>query len=246
MARLLLPNLPLYLYRYRPADRSKIDREINALTEPYIWCADFHALNDPMEGFYRPSRALRQRSNYDDIVQQIYDRKIRVGIASLSDTKENELMWTHYTGNYSGICIEYYARRFLDALPDNVDLVRMGYDDSPPRVSGNDWRARDEGARKIFSQKKYNWAYEREWRVLGSIGKVTFNSKEVVRSVYLGSRIDPDSQNKILRALAGSEVDIYEMDIDGYRHDWSPIQGPKYEKKLKRRKSASTRKVVAP
>src|SRR6266566_1562044 len=104
MATLALPNLPLYLYRYRSIGprkdaagqlRETIDREIAALKESYIWCADFHSLNDPMEGFYRPSRMLKVKDDYSRIVRGIFDRKIEVGIASLSDTKENELMWTH-------------------------------------------------------------------------------------------------------------------------------------------------------
>jgi len=240
VATLAKPNLPLYLYRYRsvsPRENANgliqptITREIEALTEPYIWCADFHSLNDPMEGFYRPSSNLRRDDDYDSIVQEVYERKIEVGIASFSDTKENELMWTHYAGNYAGICIEYYAKHLLGALPDRVELVRMGYDDLPPRISMQEVDGRHAGARKIFSQKKYNWAYEREWRVLGSVGKVEIESTQVVRSIYLGSRIRYEHRSAILEALKNSAVAIYEMQIDGYAHVWSPIQGPKNERR---------------
>jgi hypothetical protein len=251
MAKLAPPNLPLYLYRYRSLSprqdergriRPTIYREIAALREPYIWCADFNRLNDPMEGFYRPSKALRKRDESDRIMRALFDKKLNVGIASLSDTKENELMWTHYTGNYAGICIQYYARRLLDALPDDVTLVRMGYDDIPPRVSGRDTKEMEEAARKILSQKKYNWSYEREWRILGAVGKVEIGSKVVVKSIYLGSRIKPQHRDAILKALDSSEVDIYEMNVDGYKHAWNPIQGPLFKNRVdarKKRRSAA-------
>jgi hypothetical protein len=134
-------------------------------------------------------------------------------------------MWTHYTGNYAGIRIEYYARRLLEALPDDVNLVRMGYDDVPPRVSGKDTREMQAAARKILSQKKYNWSYEREWRVLGPVGKVQINSPDVVRSIYLGSRIQEEHRTAVLKAFENSNADIYEMDVDGYNMVGIPYRG---------------------
>lgn len=225
MGNLLPPNLPLYLYRYRSLaprrDDSEIieptiDREIAAIAEPYLWCAGFNKLNDPMEGFYRPSMALKNQSDYSKILRLIGDNKLAVGIASLSDTKENELMWTHYAGNYAGICIQYYSQRLLSSLPDNVDLVRMGYDDVPPRITSKDASEMEDAARKIFSQKKFNWAYEREWRVLGPAGKVKIRRKDIVRSIYLGSRITDEHKKRILRAFEKFRIRIYEMKVDGY------------------------------
>jgi hypothetical protein len=229
MGKLLPPNLPPHLYRYRSVSlkadgtdklRPTLDREISALTEPYVWCAEFTKLNDPMEGFYKPSSSLRNRSNFVKLFRLIHSKKIKVGIASFSDTKENELMWTHYAGNYSGICIEYYSDRLLRALPSEVDLIRMGYDDVPPRISARDMRQAEEAARKIFSQKKFNWAYEREWRVLGPVGKVKICEKDVVRSIYLGSRINYRHRQRIARVFKKSGVRIYYMNVIGYTHDW--------------------------
>jgi len=239
VAQLLPPNLPLYLYRYRSLapkigddgrPRPVVTREIEALRTPYLFCAAFETMNDPMEGFYSPSRLLRRRDDYERIAREIYQGKVNVGIVSLSDTKENELMWTHYAGNYSGICIEFYAGRLLSALPDTVDLIRMGYDDVPPRISGQDATSTDAAARKILSQKKFNWAYEREWRILGPLGQVSVNSSDVVKSIYLGSRINGLDRYSILEAFEKSAVDILEMDVDGYKHEWRPVQGPRFAK----------------
>jgi Protein of unknown function (DUF2971) len=204
------------------ADKLKptIDREIAAIREPYVWCAEFTGLNDPMEGFYRPSSSLRNQSDFVKKFRAIQRKKIKVGIASFSDTKENELMWTHYAGNYSGMCIEYYSYRLLRALPSDVGLIRMGYDDVPPRISTKDMREGEDAARKIFSQKKFNWAYEREWRVLGPVGKVEMCEKDVVRSIYLGSRINNRHKQLIVRACRRSGVRIYHMNVLGYTHDW--------------------------
>jgi hypothetical protein len=101
-----------------------------------------------MEGFYRPSSRI---TDYSTLIRGVHTRKSQVGIASLSDTKENELMWTHYADNYAGICIEYYG--VLKAILSEVGSVRMSYDDRPPRVSSSDARHIAKEARKIFFQK---------------------------------------------------------------------------------------------
>jgi Protein of unknown function (DUF2971) len=232
MANLLPPNLPLYLYRYRSISpkeddtgklRPTIHREIAALTEPFVWCAEFTKLNDPMEGFFRPSSSLTKRGDFEQFFRRMRMNKIKVGIASFSDTKENELMWTHYAGNYTGICIEFYAHRLLRALPSDVNLIRMGYDDVPPRISARDMREMKETARRIFSQKKFNWTYEREWRILGPVGKIPICEKDVVRSLYLGSRISSAHRQQILRVFRKSDIRIYYMNVIGYTHDWNRI-----------------------
>jgi hypothetical protein len=231
VARIEPPSLPLYLYRYRSlhdrpgAKRGEIfKRELTAIKKSYIWCSKFAALNDPMEGFYHPSSTVRHKTDYDRIAEQISQGKSGIGIASLSDTRENELMWTHYAGNYSGICIRYYAERLRNALPSTISLVRLGYDERPPRLTNSDIKVIGQAARKIFAHKKFNWAYEREWRLLGPVGAVKFERKDCIRTVYLGSRIAGAHKAEILRQLKGLDIDVYEMDIEGYEHDWRRIQ----------------------
>jgi len=237
------PDLPLYLYRYRwfGPDSKNLNREIEALTKPYIYCADFNRLNDPMEGYYRPSKMLRSKQTYKQIVRAFRDGKSGVGIASLSDTPHNELMWTHYAGGYSGFCIEFYARRLSNALSNDVLLVRLGYDDQPPRISGKDARDVPAAACKILSQKKYNWAYEREWRLLAPVdllegprrGQLRIGANDVIRRILVGSNMEDQDKGAILHAFRNKQVDIEEMVIDGYDKIWVPIQGPKYERKRK-------------
>jgi hypothetical protein len=218
------PVLPSRLYRYRSLTRDKnaLDQEIEAIRKNYLWCSDFTKMNDPMEGFYRPSRTIQGRPNYNKIVKLITAKKSSVGIACLSDTRENVLMWTHYAGNYQGICVSYSSRVLVEGLPLDSSLVRLGYDDDPPRIASADIRNPDKAARIILSQKKYNWAYEREWRVMGSKGAVPLGIENAVRSVYLGSRIDPKHRHKLSSKLQGTGIKIFSMEVDGYDHTWAP------------------------
>jgi hypothetical protein len=166
MAILAPPILPSYLYRYRSlgGNGSFMNRELEAIKRSYIWCSTFSNLNDPMEGFYSPSALLKAQHDYREIAVAIYRSKISFGIAALSDTYDNELMWTHYADQYRGICVQYYAERMFNQLPPNSTLARIGYVNQPTRISTAFDRSFDEAALRILSQKKSSWAYEREWR----------------------------------------------------------------------------------
>jgi hypothetical protein len=180
-------------------------------------------MNDPMEGFYRPSILLKGQPNYRRIVRQIADSKSGIGIACFTETHDDVLMWTHYADNYSGICLSYSAKTLLRGLPDDVNLVRLAYVDKPPLLATGHARAAREAAIRILSQKKYNWAYEREWRVLGPVGRVNISGICAVKAIYFGSRVKPDYVQQILLEIQGTTIKAYEMSINGYDHTWKLI-----------------------
>jgi hypothetical protein len=188
-------------------------------------------MNDPMEGFYRPSRILSGKSDYNDIVREITDRKSDVGIACFTETHENVLMWTHYAGNYTGMCISYSANALLSGLPNHVNLVRLAYVEEPPLIYPSHVRNTDNAAIRILSQKKYNWAYEREWRVLGPVGKVSIGRAQAIKEIYFGSRVDLRHRQKILAKIQRTGIKALMMEVDGYEHSWEPINAAARTKK---------------
>src|SRR5690348_13148382 len=98
MARVELPILPQYLYRYRSLTRSpgSLENEINSIRRAYLYCSNFRNMNDAMEGFYDPSGGLRDTEDFARVMRRIYDEKSTQGIACFSETNSNELMWAHY------------------------------------------------------------------------------------------------------------------------------------------------------
>lgn len=237
MAQLAPPVLPPYLFRYRSLGRNGkfLSREIEAIKRSFIFCSRFTSLNDPMEGFWEPTSKFANKGDYVRTVKALYTKKQMFGIAALSDTHDNELMWTHYADEYRGICIEYYADRLCAQLPAHCTLAHVGYVNEPVQFGVGDKADLREAALHILSQKKSSWAYEREWRVLGPVGRVDIlraPRSRVVRSIYLGSRIERDQKEKIIAEFAGSGIRIRSMKISGYEHSWSRV-----------RKRASAKKV---
>jgi hypothetical protein len=126
-AQLERPVLPPYLYRYRKINSAVVYQEVDAIRETYLWYSTYKAMNDPMEGFFEPNRRFLKDDNYNRASQDISYQKIQIGICCFSDTCDNELMWSHYTENYSGICIGYAPKALLSGLPNNSRLVRVAY-----------------------------------------------------------------------------------------------------------------------
>lgn len=224
MAEVQRPILPSRLYRYRSLTRNAdaIDQEIDAILQNYLFCSVFTRMNDPMEGFFRPSEIIEGESDYRYLVREITNRKSNIGIACFSETYENVLMWAHYAGNYTGMCLAYSTSDLVAGLSDQVSLVRLAYVDEPPLISPSHVRNTDNAVARILSQKKFDWAYEREWRVLGEVGKVSIGRIQAIKEIYFGSRVSLRDRQRILSRIQGTTIKAYMMEVDGYDHEWVP------------------------
>jgi Protein of unknown function (DUF2971) len=219
------PIVPSRLYRYRSLTRSStaVEEEITSISEHYLYCAKYTSMNDPMEGFFRPGKKLRGKRDYKQVVRVITDAKIDTGFACFSETYDNVLMWARYAGNYTGICLAYSTAILLGGLPDDVSLVRLAYVDEPPQLLAVHASDPGNAAIRVLSQKQHNWAYEREWRVFGSAGRVHYGHNQAITRVFFGSRIDSDHKSRLLSTIRGTSIEAYMMEIDGYLHSWESI-----------------------
>jgi Protein of unknown function (DUF2971) len=222
MAVVRPPDVPARLFRYCRLDRDDdIEHETEAAIMRYIHCSMYKRLNDPMEGFYEPSIRLKKEPLWRSTYRELLNAKQTVGIACFSETFDNEIMWAHYAGNCAGMCVAYSSAKLLAGLSPSARLAKIAYADSPLRLSKRD-KLDDiyAAAQKILSHKKYNWAYEREWRVLADyVGQQPFTG-DVVTDVYFGSLTTLANKQLIKNAFAGRSVRFYAMKVTGYRHRW--------------------------
>lgn len=224
MAVLDPPVLPAMLYRFRPLRDDTLAHEISAIREEYIWCSTYRQMNDPMEGFYEPSRRLQRRTRFTRLAKEILDEKRGLGICCFTDIKDNELMWSHYASNYAGICVGYSPTTLIKGLPPNAHVVKVSYGNTPPPVGIHNVRSANEAGIRILSHKKANWIYEREWRVLGTQGRINLLEPRCVREVFFGSRILPQHSLKLRQNLDNLPIQISEMKVSGYTHSWTRIK----------------------
>lgn len=144
-------------------------------------------------------------SRSEDIFRDMRKRLAAVGIFSLSEVNDSELMWSHYGANHSGLAIgfgctpdcplgnarhalqvTYSADKpvFKTGFKNEVTIfaTENGGTSSKSRVSFE-----DDVFRAAISTKTPAWAYEREWRYVeeksglhdwpGALVSVTFGLK---------------------------------------------------------------------
>ncbi len=210
---------PRQLFRYRSLginDKKKFSQELEAIVDGYGYCPCYSAMNDPMEGSHRESALLKESKFYSERRAQVEAALATFGIASFSETKEHELMWAHYAGNYSGICIEYSVSPLLENLPDDHELVRMTYNEQAPMLY-RDKETPENKAKLILSCKSLRWAGEREWRLIRpEVGKALYGTAKAVSAVYLGSRISETHEKAIRKALLPLKIKVGKMKLDTY------------------------------
>jgi hypothetical protein len=201
---------PRFLYRYRSL--KKTGRELEAIEQRFLYCAAYDTLNDPMEGLFSSTQSLRASEDYKSIRDSIIENKARIGICSFSEVNNHGPMWAHYADEFRGICIAYSLSGLLDALSSDVTFVRMFYNEDVPTVSPS----LPDRAQMILSYKNYRWLYEREWRMFGPLGKVSYASSECVSKVYLGSRMGDRHRDSLTEELGKLNIPVHEMTIKKY------------------------------
>lgn len=181
------------LYKYYSSSFSLNDYLLN----PTIRLSQANSLNDPFEGRLNDeiinliTKNListgtliskgTEDADYNEMIR-ILKKKIRtIGIASLTETQRNLLMWSHYASEHMGVCIGYDQNMIENGNSDyfsdcfSTTPVKVSYDSV---VFDDENKARIENAKEIdtamlnqilrraFSTKGDAWIYEKEHRII--------------------------------------------------------------------------------
>lgn len=135
------------------------------------------------------------------------------GVLSLTETPDNLLMWSHYSGQHTGMVIEFdetdpifNERR---SLADELRHLRqVTYSDMRPII-----QTFEEFAYTDFMYtKSTQWAYENEWR----IAKTITGAKRVIPASPYDICLFAMPASAVTRIILGARVS--EMDVDRIRN----------------------------
>lgn len=158
-----------------------------------------------------------------------------IGIFSLSETCENELMWGHYADGGKGIAIGFDIQE--NSSITNYSLcLKVNYMDEPvilnDKIKPSLGIARGENNNPLYFQvpafddpflklvmstKNTIWKYEKEWRCIEQIhGLKSINSPivEIVFGIKCPQNIR-DKYTYIARKHCSNSVDFFEIILDG-------------------------------
>jgi hypothetical protein len=111
-------------------------------------------------------RTNAKPSNINNVRESIKDQyfdsiRHKVGVYCLSTAWNNILMWSHYSDNHRGVCLEYNAmdRFFCDAF-------EVIYSEDRPKVYGMQKVDQSDQLENALLTKSTLWKYEQEWRMI--------------------------------------------------------------------------------
>jgi len=180
------------------------------------------------------------RNHREEVNREIVERftaKMRTGfgVLSLTETPLSGLMWSHYSDSHRGFCIEYD----FSALP-YTDLrrrlcfpafYRRKLTDATRYMAWKD----PEQFNNLFGQflcllKSDEWAYEKEWRIVHTIGPSHANTKIGMprpTAIILGCQVKPDDAENMaaLCGRLGIPLRRVQQRHDAFRFELSDING---------------------
>lgn len=222
MAELKIYAKPSSLYRYRPLG-TKAERELRALTEGFIYCPAYSAMNDPMEGLHRISSRFAENSGSEKSRVRVQAAMRKMGIASMSEVFDHEPMWAHYADQFAGMCVQYSLNRLMKGLDRDIAITRMMYSENEP-VLLNDSSTSIDRARLCLSSKTVRWASEREWRLFkADQGQAGYRDEKAVTKIFIGSRTTAEDEERVRAAGAAIGVPVAKMEIDAYSISFKSI-----------------------
>lgn len=152
----------------------------------------------------------------------------KVGVCSLSEIKDNKVMWSLYGKKYKGCCIEYViadtkkARRFLfpviySRAPNNNFAEKTfdsTYAELNRNMNANIFHINQEiepvgSIYELFCSKDIDWKYQKEWRLVGGVEEHFYDVD--IKAVYLGFDVTKTNEKKMLSYAKRYKFDLYKM-----------------------------------
>lgn len=155
-----------------------------------------------------PAQFLLGQYVQDELLRR-YDK----GVFSLAERANCPLMWSHYGDQHRGLCLGYSVP---EAATSDVHKIRYGgsrlVEASAVSVMlGGDGDARRKVDDAVLLRKAKPWAYEREWRLIGSRGEQ--DSPLELEEVVFGTRCSTSVKYAVVKALEGRERAVQFFEI---------------------------------
>lgn len=179
----------------------------------------FIALNTFNENFQR----IFEDTKLDGFAENAMNPGDSVGICSLSEKRDNKLMWSLYGKKYEGYCIEYEIPKTKDVVMNLCPVIYTKKNNnrfikkileysmsSFMRAITNGNKSGNIGAvMELFCTKDSDWSYQSEWRLIGKAEDHYHDLK--IKAIYLGFKVNKSNENKMKRYASKYGFNLYKM-----------------------------------
>lgn len=157
-------------------------------------------------------------------IEEVVNNKFFIGC--LTTEPKNRLMWSHYSKDHSGFCVEYDFSKW-DSVLSSYYLLPIAYSQEMPQVSWENAISKTPEAQQKFLEEFLSgllikddiWKYENEWRILVPQTKGRFCEMPPISCIYLGSAIGEENKQKVLKIAKEKNIPVKQMKIDRCKYE---------------------------
>ena len=217
-------------YKYRGGNDKVFERDLESLENNYFWAPNRLGLNDPCETLVSAEMLKRQidglaksfrldKSSVEHLylaLDDLMDRRSKVGIYSLSTSFDHELLWALYANSHKGFCIQYDLNILINQnIYQQLHIFPVDYKNELPSISIKDISKEKEWLfRKLFGTKSKLWNYEDEVRIISDkIGENDYDYSAVT-TIYFGYRMLDQHKKEMMGRLQGRGVKYFQMYLE--------------------------------
>lgn len=192
------------LYKYREYEKDAFEKTI---ANESIRLSDFNFFNDPADPPFKLAK---------DTFRDMEDITGKIKIASLSETYDSILMWSHYADSHKGLCIAYDIDNFSHK---NCTIKKVIYSHELKLNTDNSFfdlyneKHNEYYFLSLFYIKHKDWRYEKEYRII-SYNTATEYIKLKIKAIYIGTDATDETIDNIKKFTEGKGIDLYKMEKD--------------------------------
>ena len=202
-------GFPQLFYKYKSLNTEKDCKyAFDILNNHRLYFPQYVKLNDPLEGSgYNISfgengwAGMNLQIRADDELSPIIAYKNRFRILSLSANPISPHMWAFYANDYNGVCFCFRSSKSLKKAKP------VQYGNLMDQIIPKSNRMLKSAVYKGFYNKRIEWIYEREWRIVDESDSdyVCFDPDELV-GIIIGHNTNLQMQKELLNAISDNVI----------------------------------------
>lgn len=231
----------MLVYKYRGGNKKIFKRDLNALENNFFWGSKIDKLNDPCEALINSDKFTKQSESLEfflgkktknnfiklkEALENVLESHKKIGVFSLSEKYDDELLWAHYANSHHGFCIEYDLELLKSGYRNKVFSFPVKYSNKPPELDFKDINpTTNELIQKLVGFKSKRWEYEKEYRIIIDFAGEFFYPPIAVKAIYFGARMLDNYKEQLIKSLSGRGIKFYQI-IQGektYQFEREPI-----------------------
>lgn len=136
----------------------------------------------------------------DSNLAKHYEDAKRMGIYSLSEKRDQILMWSHYADHHKGFCIEFQRDDSEYNFLSHFMCRPVSYKEKYPNLN----RILDTFEINLYT-KAIDWRYESEWRLVFKEGGRLFQVPASITGIIFGLRLSDENKSRIKEAIPNNK-----------------------------------------